>query len=828
MESLLADVRQSFRMMRKSPGFAAIAITALALGIGANTAIFTVVNRVLLQPLPYPRPDRIVKLCRQFPDGESCSNSIPKYMAWRKNDVFSVMALYDQGGPGLNLSTGDRPVQIKALHISADFFKVFGIGPLRGRTFSASEDAPNGPKAVIVSEKLWRSNFASDPRIIGKTVQLNGEPYPIVGVMPATFVADPPADMWIPLQADPASTNQGHFLFVAARLKDGATLEQARAEMKLIGARFRRSNPKWMGKIEGVAVIPMREAMVSDVKTALLVLVAAVVFVLLIACGNVANLLLARAAGRQRELAIRAAIGASRARIVRQLLTESVILASLGGFAGLLLGAWGVRSLLLLVPGNIPRLPDVERTQTVFSLLFSLMDWRIALFTVGVSFLTGIVFGLFPALHISKPDVSSTLKEASSRSGTGRRQNRTKKVLVAAETALALVLLTGAALLIQTFVGLSKSNPGIDPNHVLTLQTSLAGGNYSTTAKADNLVVQVIRRVESLPGVDSAAMTLGLPTQTQIDLPFNIAGKPPKAGQLYAGDEQYRFVSPHYFTVFRIPLLRGRLLANTDVANSAKVVIINQSLAKEYWPKQNPIGQVMMIGAGLGPEFEDAPRQVIGVVGDVRETGLGRGNVGVMYVPQSQIADGLTRLANGTIPLSWCIRTSLDPNSLRTAVEREFHAVDGQMSISKIRTMDEVIAQGVARQHFNMLLLSIFAGIALILAAIGIYGLMSYSVEQQTQELGIRMALGAGKNHVLNLVMRQGMTPAVIGVAAGLAIAFGLTRLLASLLYGVKATDPVTFASVALVLLAVALSATYIPARRAMGVDPAVALRDEG
>lgn len=823
MESTLADVRQSFRMMRKSPGFAAIAIAALALGIGANTAIFTVVNRVLLQPLPYPQPDRIVKLCRQYPNGQSCSNSIPKYMVWRNSNVFSVMALYDQGGPGLNLSTGDRPVQIKALHISADFFKVFGASPMRGRTFSASEDTPNGPKTVIVSEKLWKSHFGSDPQMIGKTIMLNGESYSVIGLMSASFVADPPADVWIPLQADPASTNQGHFLSAAARLKDGVTVEQARAEMKLVGERFRRANPKWMDKDESVAVTPMREAMVRDVKTALLVLVAAVVFVLLIACGNVANLLLARAAGRQRELAIRAAIGASRGRIIRQLLTESVILASLGGIAGLILGAWGVRTLLLLVPGNIPRLPDVEQTQT----LLSLLDWHIALFTIGVSFLTGITFGLFPALHISKTDVSSTLKEASSRSGTGRRQNRAKKVLVAAETALALVLLTGAALLIQTFMGLSKSDPGIDPHHVLTLQTSLAGSNYSTTAKVDNLQVQVIRRIEALPGVDSSALTIGLPTQSQVDLPFNIAGKPPKGGQLYAGDEQYRFVSPHYFAVFRIPLLRGRLLSNTDLGNSAKVVLINQAMAKKYWPKENPIGQVITIGKGLGPQFEDLPRQIVGVVGNVRETSLGDSDVGVMYVPQSQIPDGLTQLANSAIPLSWCIRTSMDPNSLRTAVEREFHAVDGQMPISKIRTMEEVMAQGVARQHFNMLLLSIFAAIALILAAIGIYGLMSYSVEQQTQELGIRMALGAGKNQVLNLILRQGMTPALIGIAAGLGIAFGLTRLLASLLYGVKATDPVTFSAVALILVTVAFSATYIPARRAMAVDPAIALRDE-
>ena len=823
MESVVADVRQSLRMLRKNPGFTAVAVAALALGIGANTAIFSVINKVMLEPLPYSDPDQLVKLGRKYPQGEGYSNSIPKYMAWRQNHVFSTMAIYDEGGPGLNLSNGDRPEQVKGVHISADYFKVFGISPWRGRYFSASEDSPNGPKAAIISYNLWRSHFGSDPEIIGKTIVLNGEPYPIVGLMPDSFVPDPPAEVWIPLQADARSTNQGHYLSVAARLKPGVTLEQARGEMKLVGEQFRRVNPKWMDKSESVAVVPMREAMVGDVRTALLVLLGAVLLVLLIACANVANLLLARAAGRQRELAIRAAIGASRGRVIRQLLTESIILAALGGLAGLLIGAWGVRSLLLLAPGNIPRLTDTGQAQGVVSIL----DWRMASFAVGVSIFTGILFGLFPALHISNPDVASTLREASGRTGTGRGQNRVRKVLVSSEMALALVLLVSAVLLIRTFVGLSTANAGIDPHNVLTLQTSLAGGNYSTTETVNNFATQVIRRIEALPGVQSAALTVALPTETQIDLPFTIAGKPPKAGQTYNGDEQYRFVSPHYFSVFKIPLLRGRVLNERDVANSAKVVIINQAMAKKYWPKGDAVGQVFTIGKGLGPQFDDAPRQIVGVVGNVRETGLGDKDTAVMYVPQSQLPEGLTQLANSALPLAWCIRAGIGPNSIRTAVEREFQAVDGRMPISKIRTMEEVIAQSVARQQFNMLLLSIFAAIAVALAAIGIYGLMSYSVEQQTQELGIRMALGAAKQDILRLVVRQGMTPALMGVLVGIAIAFGLTRWLASLLYGVKASDPLTFGAVGLILIAVALFSTYIPARRAARVDPALALRDE-
>jgi predicted permease len=823
MESLAADVRQSFRMMRKSPTFTTIAVTALALGIGANTGIFSVVDKVLLQPLPYPEPDRLVRLGRKYPQGEGYSNSIPKYMAWRHNSVFSMMTIYDQQGPGLNLSSGDKPEQVKGVHVSADYFKVFGTGPALGRTFTASEDSPNGPKAAAISEKLWKSHFGGDPRILGKTIVLNGEPYPIVGMLPDSFVASPPADVWIPLQADPNSTNQGHYLSGAARLKPGVTLEAARAQMKVVGEQFRRLNPKWMDKAESVAVVPMRDSVVRDVKPALLVLLGAVAFVLLIACANVANLLLARAASRQKELAIRAAMGATRWRVIRQLLTESVLLAGLGGIAGLVLGAWGVRTLLVLVPGNLPRLTDSGDAHTALSLL----DWRVAAFTVGVSLLTGILFGLFPALHISNPDVASTLKEASGRSSTGRRQNRVRALLVAGEMALALVLLACAALLIRTFVGLQTVDAGINPHHVLTMQTSLAGAGYSSTQKVDNFTTQVLRRIEGLPGVDAAATAIVLPTDTEIDLPFNIAGKPPKAGQNFNGDEQWRSVSPHYFSVFKIPLLRGRLLNERDTSNSARVVIINQAMAKKYWPKEDAIGQVITIGKGLGPQFDDQPRQVIGIVGDVRETGLADQDVGVMYIPAGQVPEGLTQLANSVLPLSWCIRSAMDPMSLRTAIERQIQAVDGQMPVSKVRTMDQVIAEGVSRQHFNMLLLSIFAAIALILAAIGIYGLMSYSVEQQTQELGIRIALGAGKEQVLKLIVRQGMMPVGIGVAAGLAIAFGVTRLLSSLLYGVKPSDPLTFGGVAVVLTSVALSAIYIPARRAMKVDPLVALRNE-
>jgi predicted permease len=820
METLAADVRYAFRMMRKNLGFTAIALAALALGIGANTAIFTVVNTVLLQPLPYPQPERLVALGRKFPQGETYSNSIPKYMAWRQNHVFQTMALFDQQGPGLSLGNSDRPEHVQATHVSKDYFQLFGAGPLVGRTFTDSEDLPGGAKVAILSYGVWQSRFGGDRSLVGRPIVLNGEPYTVVGIMSASFHSDPAADVWIPLQADPNSTNQGHYLRMAARLSPGVTLSQAQAEMKVVGERFRRANPKWMDNNESVAVVPMRDALVGEAKTPLFVLLGAVGLVLLIACSNVANLLLARAAGRQREIAVRSAIGASRGQVLRQLLTESTLLAVSGGLLGFALGSWGVRVLLLLVPGNIPRLTDPNGAAIIPAL-----DWRVAAFTLGVAVLTGVIFGLFPALHASKLDLASTLKEGGGRSGTSLRHARARSLLVVTEVALALVLLVGAVLLIRTFVGLRTVNAGIDPTNVLTMQTSMAGGTYSTTAKVQNFVTQVVRRVEGLPGIEAAASAVVLPVESEIDLPFTIAGKPPQKGAAYNGDEQYRMVSAHYFQVFRIPLLRGRTFTETDMGNSARVVIINEVMAHKYWPKEDPLGQVITIGKGLGPQFDDPPRQIVGIVGNVRERGLNVADAGVMYIPQSQTPEGVTALANNVIPLSWAVRTRTDPMTLRAAIEREFHAVDGLMPLSRLRLMTQVVADSVARENFTALLLGIFAAIALLLAAIGIYGLMAYSVEQRTQEIGIRLALGAGKPDLLRMVLAQGLKLAAAGIVIGLAIAYGLTRLLATLLFGVKASDPVTFAAVAIILAFIALAATYFPARRAAAVEPVWALR---
>ena len=826
MSAFTSDLRHSIRLLMKTPAFTGVAIGALAIGIGANTAIFSVVNAVLLQPLPYPEPDRIMRVQRVYKSGGSgSSTSIPKFFAWKKNNqTFESMALYDFTGPGLNLGTGDRPEQVKGIHVSAEYFRVFGVTPARGRTFLEQEDQPGGPKVVVLTDSLWRSRFGADPSLVGRPIILGGDPSTVVGILPPSFRPDPPADVFVPMQADPNSTNQGHYLLVAGRLKPGVTIQEANANMKVAADRFRAAgNSTLMGPDESAGVVPLRDALVGDVRLPLLILVGAVSFVLLIACANVANLLLARAAARQREIAIRTAVGASRGRLIRQLLTESLMLGLASGLAGFVLGAWGVRILLALSPGNLPRVSDVDHAAAAVSAL----DWRVLAFTLGVSLLTGILFGLFPAVQISRLDVNSALKETSGRSGTGLKQNRARAALVVSEMALAVILLIGAALMIRTFLGLRSAPTGFDAHNVITMQTSLAGGKYDSTAREENMIRQVVQRIEALPGVQFAAATPMLPVEGGIDLPFVIDGRPLDKGNPFHGDEQWRFVSAHYFSAFRVPLMKGRVFDERDTGKSERVLIINQAFAKKYWPDGDPVGKTVTIGKGVGPQFEEPSRLIVGIVGNVREGSYGDNIQPVMYVPQGQITEGLTKLANSVIPLSWAIRTVSDPSALTNAIQHEFLAVDGQLAVSRIRTMQQVVGESSARQNFNTLLLTIFAGIALLLAAIGIYGLMSYTVEQRTQEIGIRLALGAGGSDMLAMIVRQGMLLAGIGLVMGLGASFGLARLLGRLLVGVKSTDPIAYATVALTLVAVALVATVVPALRATRVDPLNALRYE-
>ena len=825
MGTLASDLRHAVRLLLRNPGFTFVAVAALALGIGANTAIFSVVNAVLLRPLPYSEPDRLLRLHRSYPSGVGTSISIPKFMAWKDADAFEAMAAYDQQGPGLNLSGGDRPEQVKGIHVSVDYFRVFGARFALGRSFTRDEDRPGGPRVAVVSYSLWHGRFGGDPAIVGRSIVLNDDPYTVVGVLAEGFRPDPPAEILIPLQPDPNTTNQGHYLAVAGRLKSGATIETARAQLAVLADQFRqRMAGRWMDEKESAGANLYQESLVRDARPAILVLAGAVGLVLLIACANVANLLLARAAVRQREMAIRTAIGASRGRIIAQLLTESVVLAGTGAVIGLVVGVWGVRALLALSPGDIPRASDLSES----SIFATVLDWRVLVFTLGVSMLTGILFGLFPALQISKPQVSETLKENSGRGATSRRQNRIRGVLVALEIALALVLLVGASLLVRTFVGLRSVAPGFDAHNVLTMRTSLAGEKYATTAKVENLTRQVLQRIEGLPGVEVAATAITVPPVASIDLPFRIEGRQLSGDSQFHGSEQWRSISPHYFKALRIPLARGRVFEDRDGQASLPIVVINGAMARKFWKDQDPIGQQVTIGKGLGPEFDDPPRTIVGIVADVHENGLDQPAPPVMYVPAAQLPDALTRLANSVVPLSWVVRgATMNPATFIPSIQREFLAVDSQLPVSNVQTMEQVLSESIARQNFNMLLLGIFSAIAVALAAIGVYGVMAYSVEQRRREIGIRMALGAARADVLKLVVGNGLRLAAIGVAAGVVGALGLTRLLTGFLFGVGAQDPATFVLGAFVLVAIALVASYVPALRAARVDSTTALRSE-
>jgi putative ABC transport system permease protein len=820
-ENLLQDIRYAFRILRHSPGFAATAIAALALGIGANTAIFTVVNTVLLQPLAYPQPDRLVQLELSSPEGNGNVTSIPKYMVWREQtQVLQDVAAYDEGGPGVNLTGGDRPEQLKGVHVSASFFPLFGASMSAGRAFSADEDRPGGARLVVISNGLWRRRFAADPNIVGRDIALGGEPYLVTGVLVRTFTSDPPADIYLPLQADPNSTDQAHYLRSAARMKPGVTLAQTQAAMKLAAEEYKRKFPGniGMGPQESFTAEPLRDTVIGDVRKSLLILLGAVGMVLLIACANVANLLLVRATMRKREIAIRAAMGARRGRIIRQLLTESVLLSLGGGVFGLILGYFGVHALLTINPGNIPRIGERGAAIT--------LDWRVLAFTLLVSLGTGILFGLIPAFNASHADLGLTLKESGVRSGSGLHQNKARATLIVTEVALALVLLVGAALLIRTFAALRGVNPGFSTDKILTMEMSLTGTRFDTSAAVNQLVRDAQRRVEGLPGVVAFASTCCLPLEGGFGLPFVIEGRPLSDGPAQGG-AGYRPLSPRYFDVFKIPLLRGRMITDHDDGGAEPVVLINEGMAKKYWQDANPVGQRITIGKGVGPEFEEPPREIVGIVGDVRNGGLDSDPDPIMYIPVAQMTNGQTALSNRIIPITWIVRTKVEPFSLSTEIQQELRTASGGLPVSHIRSMDQVRSESTQRTDFNMTLLAIFAGVALLLAAIGIYGLMAYTVQLRTQEIGIRMALGAGPQQVRRMVVQQGMRLALIGVFLGVVAALALTRLMASLLYGVKPWDPAAILSVALLLSAVALLATYFPAQRASRVDPMIALRYE-
>ena len=821
LDALVKDLKQSLRMFRQSPAFTGAAVAALTLGIGANTAIFSVVNAVLLRPVSFPDPDRLVLFLNTSPQGSGPGASPAKFQHWKAlESVVQDVSVFRTGI--MNYTGGTFPEQLRSGQVSVDFFKLFGAPIIRGRSFTAAEDLPDAERVVVISQQFWETRFNRAEDAIGKSISLSGEPYTVVGVLGDAFDFSeygPQPQVWYPFRLPPNTTDQGHYFSAAGRLKPGVSLDQAKTRVAASAEEYKRKFPNALGPNGGFSVDPIRDVLVRNVRQSLFVLGGAVSFVLLIACANVANLLLVRATGRRREIAIRAAIGGSRGRIIRQLLTESVVLSLAGGILGMIFGLVGIRALLQVNTAGLPRVGEAGAAVD--------LDWRVMVFAFLVSLLTGIVFGLIPALQSSKTDLTTTLKESSGRSGTGFRQNKARSILVVTEVALALVLLIGSALLIRTAVALGRVNPGFDASNVLTMRMSLTGPRYQSAQGVEQMIRNGVEQLKTLPGVVDVSATCCVPLTGGYGLPFTIIGRPVEGQGPFHGGGGWMTVSPRYFEVFRIPVKRGRTFEIRDDATSPPVIIINETMARRYWPDKDPLNDRLTVGRGIMREFAGEPdRQIVGVVGDTRNGGLDSEPNPMMFIPQAQVPDQVNQLNLRLSPMAWLVRTQTEPLSMSNAIQEQLRQSTG-LPVSEVRSMSQVVSRSVSRQKFNMWLMTVFGASALLLAAIGIYGLMAYSVEQRTQEIGIRMALGAQASQVKNMIVRQGMVLAIVGVVIGLGVAFGLARFIATFLFGVGKWDPLVFIAVPAVLTLVAFAAVWLPARRASRVDPMVALRYE-
>ncbi len=815
MESLRQDLAYGLRTLIKNPGFTIVALLALALGTGANTAIFSVVNGVLLKPLPYQEPDRLVMVWTDNTKANRPQDamSVPDLLDYRENSVLEQIA--SLSFDDFNLTGGDQPERVPGTMVSANFFSMLGVTPQAGRAFLPGEDQAGADRVVVISDGLWKRRFGGDPALMDQPIQINGASFTVVGVAPPEFQSPEKGDeLWAPMSFDgadrlripsvgtPEDLKQRGFRFFksVARLKAGVAINQAQAEMSTIASRLEQQYPDSNGGM-GINLVPLHRQIVGDIKPALLLLLAAVGLVLLIACANVANLLLARAAARQKEIAIRVALGAGRARLIRQLLTESVMLALVGGVLGVGLAWLGLRLLVGINPANIPRLGEIE------------IDGRVLAFTMVVSVLTGLVFGLVPALQASRPDLNETLKEGARGSTGGLGRQRVRSILVVTEVALTQMLLIGAGLMIKSFYLLQEVNPGFNADSVLTMQVTLPPLKYAEDTQITAFYEQALKRIEALPGVQAASAATTLPmTGNSIMRRFTIDGRAPAApGERLLAN--YAAISPEYFRAMGIPLISGRGFTDHDRDNSQQVIIINDTMRRLFWPNEDPIGKHISIAAEAG-----VSREIVGVVADVKHSSLDAESGLQIYEPYLQFPWSFMAIV---------ARTAADPLSLAPAVRTEILAVDRAQPVYDVKTMAQIMGDSVSQPRLYMLLLGIFAAIALVLAAVGIYGVMNYSVNQRKHEIGIRMAIGAQPSDILKMIVGQGMLLASIGVAIGIIAAFFLGRIVEMLLFGVSGRDPMTFIGLPIVLVLVALVASYFPARRATRVDPVIALRAE-
>ena len=810
IEQVIKDARYGVRTLLRAPAFSLVAVVTLALGIGANTAIFSVVNAVLLRPLAYRDADRLVVALHYG----SAPVAVANYIDWRdQNRSFETMAAAEYWSA--NLTGGDAPEHLLGLKVTQNLMPMLGIDPLLGRVFAAGEDRTGAEHEVVLSYRLWQRLFNGDTKVLGRPVTLNGEVYTVVGVMPAGFQFAPfwatRAEMWIPLAfGDRVHNRGGNSLRIFARLKQGVTLAQARAEMATITSRLERQYP---GTNREVVVEPLKEKVVGKVETPLLTLLGACGFVLLIACANVAHMLLARTSGRQKEIAVRTALGAGRARVMDQLLTENLLLAALGAAAGLLLASWGIQALVALSPAYIPRVDTIA------------IDLRVVLFLLGITAITAVIFGLVPAMNVASGNLSDALKEGGRSGGDGGSRNRLRGFLVGSEFALAFMLLIGAGLMIRSFFALQSVDPGFNPHHVLSMVVSVAGSSEAEPERRSVFYRQLLDRVRALPGVQSAGAINHLPLAGDLwGWSFEIEGRPkPRPGE--SPMAVYRVAMPGYFETMRLPVLRGRAIVATDDARAPGVAIVNERAAAAYWAGHDPLGKRISFDA----DKRDPPTwlTVIGVVKNAKQEDWASEPYPEVYLAALQNKDFLGVGASHTAYITLVMRTAGDPGDLTSAVKRTVWGFDRNLPISQVVTMDGVVADATSQPHFEMLLFAMFAGVALILAAVGIYGVMNYAVSRRTREIGIRISLGASRAAVLRMVVRQGMMQALAGTAAGFVGALLLSKLMSRMLYGVRPTDPVTFAAVAMVLGVVALLASCVPARKATRIEPTVALRSE-